>query len=227
MAYADLRQFIKTLEQAGELKTITAPVSTELEIAEITDRVSKSKDGNNKALLFTNVKDYDMPVLINTFGSMQRMCMALEVNKLDEIASRIKHLIKPKVPETFMEKLALLPTLVELGKFPPKLTHTPAPCQEVVITNPSQAMLDKLPIITCWPEDAGPFVTLGTVITRDPKTGIRNLGIYRLQKYGNALTGMHWHKHHDGAKHFEEQRRITEQAGKKSGKVSEPPNYGT
>ncbi len=230
MAFTDLREFIKTLEDAGELITITAPVSAELEIAEITDRVSKSKDGNNKALLFTNVKDYDMPLLINTFGSMKRTCMALEVNKLDDIAERIKALIKPKVPETFFEKLALLPTLVELGKFPPKLTHAEAPCQEIVITDPSQAMLNKLPILTCWPEDGGPFITLGTVITRDPKTGIRNLGIYRLQKYGNAHTGMHWHKHHDGARHFEEQRRLGEQTNireGKTGKFSEPPNYGT
>ncbi len=230
MAYTDLRQFIKALEDAGELKTITAPVSTELEIAEITDRISKSKDDKNKALLFTNVKGYDMPVLINAFGSMKRMCLALEVNKLDDIAARIKALIKPKVPETFLEKLALLPTLVELGKFPPKLTHGEAPCQEVVITDPSLAMLNKLPIITCWPEDAGPFVTLGTVITRDPNTGIRNLGIYRLQKYGNTHTGMHWHKHHDGARHFEEQRRVTEESPSsytKTGKLSEPPNYGT
>ncbi len=229
MAYADLRQFIKALEDAGELKTITAPVSTELEIAEITDRISKSKDDKNKALLFTNVQGYDMPVLINAFGSMKRICMALEVDKLDDIAARIKHLIKPKVPETFLEKLALLPTLVELGKFPPKLTHADAPCQEIVITDPSTTMLNKIPIITCWPEDAGPFVTLGTIITRDPKTGIRNLGIYRLQKYGNNLTGMHWHKHHDGARHFEEQRRQADEISResKSGKVSEPPNYGT
>src|ERR1700721_1281594 len=230
MAYTDLRQFIKALEDAGELITITIPVSAELEIAEITDRASKSKDGNNKALLFTNVKGYDMPLLINAFGSMKRICMALEVDQLDDIAARIKALIKPKVPETFFEKLALLPTLVELGKFPPKLIHTEAPCQEIVITDPSQAMLNKLPILTCWPEDGGPFITLGTIITRDPKTGIRNLGIYRLQKYGNAHTGMHWHKHHDGARHFEEQRRLDEQKdkpGAKTGKYSEPPNYGT
>lgn len=229
MAYADLRQYIEVLKNNDELITITAPVSAELEIAEITDRISKSPEGKNKALLFTNVKGYDIPVLINAFGSMKRICTALEVNNLDEIADRIRALIKPKVPETFLEKLALLPTLVELGKFPPKLSHMEAPCQEVVITDPSHAMLNKLPILTCWPEDAGPFITLGTVITRDPKTGIRNLGIYRLQKYGNALTGMHWHKHHDGARHFEEQRRLnTDNISKaKTGKVDEPPNYGT
>jgi len=221
MAFADLRDFIRALDKAGELVTIKALVSTDLEIAEITDRVSKSPEGINKALLFTNVKGYDMPVLINAFGSMKRTCLALEVEDLDEIAQRIKALIKPKVPETFLDKLALLPTLVEIGKFPPKLTHGQAPCQEVVITDPTQAMLNKIPIIKCWPEDAGPFVTLGVVITRDPATGIRNLGIYRLQQYGNAHTGMHWHKHHDGARHFEESRR----QGQFS--MSEPPNYGT
>ncbi|HEY9788351.1 MAG TPA: UbiD family decarboxylase [Candidatus Obscuribacterales bacterium] len=210
------------LDSVGELIRIDAPVSCHLEIAEITDRVSKSNDGTNKALLFTNVKGYSIPVLINLLGSMRRTTMALEVESLNDIAARIRHLIKPKVPESFLEKLALLPTLVEIGKFPPKLIHGNAPCQEVVVTNPDEPMLDKLPIITCWPGDAGPFVTLGTVITRDPKTGIRNLGVYRLQKYGNNLTGMHWHKHHDGAKHFEESRRKAEGSEQK-----EPPNYGT
>lgn len=223
MAYTDLREFIDVLDKAGELHRITAPVSCELEIAEITDRVSKSKESTNKALLFTNVKGYDMPVLINLFGSHKRMCMSLEVDNLDDIASRIRHLIKPKVPENFLDKLALLPTLYEVGKFPPKMSHLPAPCQEIVITNPDQKMLDKLPIITCWPQDAGPFITLGVVITRDPKTQIRNLGVYRLQKYDNNTTGMHWHKHHDGARHFEEQRRTT---GADEDQI-EPPNYGT
>ncbi|PWU01319.1 MAG: menaquinone biosynthesis decarboxylase [Candidatus Melainabacteria bacterium] len=223
MPFGDLRDYIDALERAGELLRITAPVSCHLEIAEITDRASKSKNGNNKALLFTSVKDYDMPVLINAFGSMKRICLALDVEHLDEIAGRIRQLIKPKVPERFIEKLAMLPTLLEVGSFPPKLTHGPAPCQEVVITDANEAMLDKLPIITCWPEDAGPFVTLGTVITRDPKSGIRNLGVYRLQKYGNNLTGMHWHKHHDGARHFEESRR----GASFNSNDREPPNYGT
>jgi 4-hydroxy-3-polyprenylbenzoate decarboxylase len=223
MSFGDLRDFIDALERAGELLRITAPVSSHLEIAEITDRVSKSNNGNNKALLFTSVKDSDMPVLINAFGSMKRICMALDVEHLDEIAGRIRQLIKPKVPERFVEKLAMLPTLLEVGSFPPKVSSGPAPCQEVVITDPSEPMLDKLPIITCWPEDAGPFVTLGTVITRDPKSGIRNLGVYRLQKYSNNLTGMHWHKHHDGAHHFEESRR----GASVHPNDYEPPNYGT
>lgn len=229
MTYRDLRDFLKTLESEGELMRIDAEVSTDLEIAEITDRVSKSKDGQNKALLFTNVKGYEMPVLINLFGSMKRMCMSLETESLDDIAARIRELIKPKVPETLVDKLSFLPTLLEVGRFPPKLTHGAAPCQEVVIKDRSQAMLDKLPIIRCWPGDPAPFVTLPVVITRDPRSGIRNLGVYRLQKYNNNTTGMHWHKHHDGARNFEEARRMVSENSNGNGKGihSEPPNYGT
>lgn len=223
MAYHDLRAFLKDLQAAGELKTISAPVSTDLEIAEITDRVSKGPDRDNKALLFTNVKGYSMPLLINAFGSMKRMCMALETERLDDVADRISELIKPKMPESLTDKLALLPKLLEVGRFPPKITHQSAPCQEVVVDNPAAAMLDLLPIIKCWPDDAGSFITLPVVITRDPKTGTRNLGVYRLQKYSNNTTGMHWHKHHDGARNFEELRRTASVATRND----EPPDYGT
>lgn len=223
MGYSDLREFIQDLERDGELVRIKAPVSADLEIAEITDRISKAGPGQNKALLFENVRGYDMPVLINAFGSMKRICKALAVDNLDEIAQRIRGFIKPKVPESFVDKLAMLPMLMEAGRFPPKLVNRPAACQEVVITDPAEPMLDKIPIIKCWPEDAAAFVTLGVVITRDPKSGHRNLGVYRLQKYDNASTGMHWHKHHDGARHFEESRRQMEQGGQ----PEEPPNYGT
>jgi 4-hydroxy-3-polyprenylbenzoate decarboxylase len=207
MAYNDLRAFIQKLRDENELVEIKAPVSCDLEIAEICDRISKASPAQNKALLFTNVKGYDMPVLINAFGSAKRICLALETDNLDSIADRIRKLVQPRVPETLMAKMAMLPTLMEVGQFPPKVTRLPAPCQEVVITDPSQAMLDKLPIIKCWPEDAGAFITLPTVITKDPKTGIRNVGVYRLQKFSNNTTGMHWHKHHDGARNFEESRR--------------------
>jgi 4-hydroxy-3-polyprenylbenzoate decarboxylase len=188
-------------------------VSAELEIAEITDRISKGSEDLNKALLFENVNGYEIPVLINAFGSYKRMRLALGVNELDDIGHRIRKLLKPKMPESLVDKIGMLPTLFELGQFPPKTdhgigwNHGSAPCQEVVITDPRQAMLDKLPIITCWPLDAGPFITLGTVITKNPTTGVRNVGVYRLQKYDNNTTGMHWHKHHDGARHFEEKRR--------------------
>lgn len=225
MPYSDLRDFIKALEHEGELKTISAPVSADLEIAEITDRISKCGDGGNKALLFTNVKGYDMPVLINAFGSTKRICMALETPSLDAIAERIATLIKPKVPESIVEKLAMLPMLMEVGRFPPKLTHQGAPCQEVVIKNPDQALLDKIPIIRCWPDDPAPFITLPAVVTKDPRTGIRNIGVYRMQKFSNVETGMHWHKHHDGARNFEEIRRLEILSSKQD--LNEPPNYGT
>lgn len=224
MGFNDLREFLQELERDGELMRISAPVTTDLEIAAITDRVSKMPEGANKALLFTNVKGYDMPVLINAFGSSKRICKALQVTNLDDIADRIRRLIKPKVPESFADKLAMLPMLVEVSKFPPKLIRGSAPCQEVVITDPSEPMLDKIPIIKCWPEDAGEFVTLGVIITKDPKNGHRNLGVYRLQKYDNNTTGMHWHKHHDGARHFEESRRQMEDL---ASQPAEPPNYGT
>ncbi|MBU6451576.1 MAG: UbiD family decarboxylase [Cyanobacteria bacterium REEB67] len=234
MGYADLRQFIDALEKAGELVRIKEAVSAKLELAEITDRVSKLKGNANKALLFENVDGKGVPVLINAFGSHKRMCMSLEVDDLDSIADRIRKFIKPQVPENFLEKLAFLPTLMELSKFPPKLVNGAAPCQEVVITDPSEPMLDKLPILTCWPEDGGPFITMGAIITKDPRTGNRNVGMYRLQKYDNNTTGMHWHKHHDGARNFEETRRqaMRENAGDTSpqsaaSQPSEPPNYGT
>lgn len=229
----DLREYLEILEENKELVKITTPVSCDLEIAEITDRVSKLQEGKNKALLFTNVKGYDIPVLINAFGSSKRICKALEVQNLDEIAARITRLIKPKVPESIMDKIAMLPTLMEVSKFPPKLIKGQAPCQEVVITDKNQPMLDKLPIIKCWPEDGGPFITLGVVITKDPHSGHRNLGVYRLQKFDNVTTGMHWHKHHDGARHFENNRRELEKrepvvaAAMASSHIDEPPNYGT
>ena len=226
MAYNDLRAFTRVLADSGELMQISAAVSCDLEIAEIADRVSKSSGASNKALLFSSVKGYEMPVLINTFGSLKRMCLALETDSLDDISERIKLLIKPKVPETLVDKLSMVPMLLELGKFPPKMTQMPAPCQEVVIKNIDKPMLDLLPILRCWPEDPAPFITLPVVITRDPRLGIRNLGVYRLQKFNNSSTGMHWHKHHDGARNFEEARRL-EIADAQGVNATEPPNYGT
>lgn len=227
MGYSDLRDFIDVLERTGELVRIKAPVSADLELAEITDRVSKMKEGN-KALLFENVRGYDMPVLINAFGSHKRMCLSLEVDNLDSIADRIRSYIKPKVPTSFMEKLAFVPMLLEVGKFPPKIGGGHAPCQEVVITDPNSPMLDKIPIIKCWPEDGGPFITMGAVITKDPENGNRNVGMYRLQKFDNITTGMHWHKHHDGARNFEQSRRMAmEKNTEATDQPVEPPNYGT
>ena len=210
MAYKDLQDFINTLKERNELLEIDFPVSSELEITEITDRSSKNIGLKNKALLFKNVEGYDIPVLTNAFGSFERMAASLGVNNVKEIAARIEELIKPEIPDSLVGKAALLPKLLEVSQFFPQGCFSAA-CQEVVITNLNQPILDKLPILKCWPEDGGAFITLPLVITKNPRTGNRNMGMYRLQKFDNTTTGMHWHKHHDGAKNFQEAKK----AGKK------------
>ena len=207
MAYRNLRDFIDRLRREGELLEINACVNSELEITEITDRASKEKDFPNKALLFNNVKGYEIPVLTNAFGSFRRMNLSLEVESLKAVQNRIENLLKPDVPDSLIGKASMIPRLFEVGNFLPQMTNS-APCQEVVITDLSQPILDKLPILKCWPEDAGKFITLPLVITKNPGTGTRNMGMYRLQKFDNTTTGMHWHKHHDGAKNFEETKKL-------------------
>lgn len=207
MAYNDLREFINILKQNNELSEINAPVSSEYEITEITDRASKNIGFENKALLFNNVEGYDMPVLTNAFGSYKRMAMSLGVENIKDIAKRINNLIKPDVPDSLIAKAAMLPRLFEINSFFPQIVND-APCQEVVITDLTQPILDKLPVLKCWPNDAGKFFTLPLVITKNPHTGTRNMGMYRLQVFDNLSTGMHWHKHHDGAKNFEESKKL-------------------
>ncbi len=194
MAYKDLREFVERLEREGELKRIKTEVDSELEITEITDRVSKAY---GPALLFENVRGYSWPVLTNAFGSKKRMAMSLGVNDLDEIARDIVSFmeIADQVPQTMMDKVKLLPKIAQVANFIPKLVRHGA-CQEVVESNPS---LDLLPVLKCWPEDAGRFITLPQVYTKDPETGKRNVGMYRMQVYDSKTTGMHWHTHHDGA----------------------------
>ncbi|MBI3591722.1 MAG: UbiD family decarboxylase [Candidatus Melainabacteria bacterium] len=201
MAYRDLRTFLKKLEELGELVRIICPVSPYLEISEITNRLSKGATEKNKALLFENVSGYQIPLLINTLGSYKRMNLALGVNSFKEIAERIEKFLDKKIPDDLLGKLSMLPKLAEAASFPPKIVSS-APCQEVVITNQEEPMLDKLPIITAWPGDAAPFITMTVVVTKDPKTGTRNVGMYRLQKINNTTTCMHWHKHHDGAQNY-------------------------
>lgn len=200
--YQDLRAFINKLDEADELKRITAQVNPYLEISEITNRISKGDLDKNKALLFENVSGYQVPVLINTFGSYERMNLAFGINSFKEIASRIEKFLDKKVPDSLLGKLSMIPKLAEVASFPPKMVSS-APCQEVVITDINEPMLDKLPIITAWPLDAAPFITMTTVITKDPN-GIRNVGMYRMQKLDNHTTYMHWHKHHDGAQNYVE-----------------------
>jgi len=211
--FTDLRGYLDLLRKENELTEVSAPVSTHLEIAEITDRISKLPGSKNKALLFTNVQgpngeQYDVPVLINALGSHNRMMLALGTETYEEIQERIRFFIKPDMPSNLWDKLAMLPKLADLNNFLPRMMKGGAPCQEVVITDPQQPMLDKLPIITCWPEDAGPFMTFSVFFSKDPMTGERNAGMYRLQKYDNCTTGMHWHKHHDGARIYENARRM-------------------
>jgi 4-hydroxy-3-polyprenylbenzoate decarboxylase len=205
MAYKNQQQFIEALEKAGELVRIKTYVNPRLEMAEITDRVSKSGNGG-KALLFENT-GYDFPVLMNAYGSEKRMCMALGVAHLDDVAREIEALFKllasPK--ESILDKLKLLPKLGQFASWMPKVKKGRGQCQEVIMTDPD---ITKLPVITCWPKDGGPFVTLPVIHTKDPVTGSRNVGMYRMQVFGPTLTGMHWHKHKVSAKHFNEYKKL-------------------
>jgi 4-hydroxy-3-polyprenylbenzoate decarboxylase len=208
LAYNDLREWIAALERAGELKRIKTEVDPVLEIAEITDRVSKSRDKNGNvggpALLFENPKGSDIPVFINQFGSERRMRMALEVDSLDEVSDRIRQFMDVKSPQGFLDKVKMLPMLAEMGKFFPKTVST-GPCKEVV--RKADFDLNRLPILKCWPQDSGRFITLPCVVTRDPKTGKRNVGMYRMQMYGGQTTGMHWQRQKVAAEHYREMLR--------------------
>jgi 4-hydroxy-3-polyprenylbenzoate decarboxylase len=205
MAWKDQQAFIDALEMAGELVRIKTYVDPHLEIAEITDRISKS-GGGGKALLFENT-GYDFPVLMNAYGSERRMCMALGVSDLDETAREIEELFKmisaPK--ESMLDKLKLLPKLGAFASWMPAVKKGRGSCQEVIMTTPD---ITKVPVITCWPKDGGPFVTLPVIHTKDPHTQSRNVGMYRMQVFGPTLTGMHWHKHKVSAKHFNEYKKL-------------------
>lgn len=205
MAWKDQQAFIEALEKANELIRIKSYVNPALEIAEITDRISKS-GGGGKALLFENT-GYDFPVLMNAYGSERRMCMALGVSDLDETAREIEELFKmisaPK--ESMLDKLKLLPKLGAFASWMPVVRKGRGACQEVVMDHPD---ITKVPVITCWPKDGGPFVTLPVIHTKDPLTQSRNVGMYRMQVFGPMLTGMHWHKHKVSAKHFSEYKKL-------------------
>ncbi|HEV8365312.1 MAG TPA: menaquinone biosynthesis decarboxylase [Gemmatimonadaceae bacterium] len=207
MALDSLQEFITALDEAGELTRVRQPVAARLELCEIADRVMKMP-GGGKALLFEHVLLDDgrrspYPVAINLFGSRRRMAMALGVERLDDVGARINELVKPNVPDGLLAKLQLLPKLLEVAKFPPRRTHRAPACQEV-IWRKADIDLAKLPIITCWPEDGGPYLTLTMVISRDPKRGIRNVGMYRVQVLGPDSVAMHWQRHKVGAAHWRE-----------------------
>jgi 4-hydroxy-3-polyprenylbenzoate decarboxylase len=208
LAYEDLRDWMAALERAGELKKIRTPVNPILEIAEIADRVSKT---GGPALLFQNIEGHPgSQVLINQFGSARRMNLALEVDSLDQVADRIRHFMDVKSPQGFLDKVKMLPMLAEMGKFFPK-TVSIGPCKEV-IKRDNFSLLD-FPVLQCWPKDAGRFVTMPCVVTRDPKTGKRNVGMYRLQVYDQRTTGMHWQRQKVGAEHYREALRAAAATG--------------
>lgn len=202
-----LREFIARLEAAGELQRITAKVDTRFEIAEITDRISKS-EGGGKALLFESTGT-EYPVLMNMMGSDRRMAMALGVDDLEDISKRIDELLKgvmsPK--DGIVDKLRMLPLLADVAKWFPRKLKGRGECQEVVWQG-DEADLSRLPILTSWGCDGGPFITLPMVCTKDPDTGIPNMGMYRMQIFDNHTTGMHWHRHKTGARHYDAYKRL-------------------
>jgi 4-hydroxy-3-polyprenylbenzoate decarboxylase len=231
MAYRDFQHFLDVLQSKGELKTISEPVSPFLEITEIADRVMKA---GGAALLFNQVQGpghrygtpdplsavmnrpsiyrprtektvrYEMPVAINTLGSKRRMSLALGSEDFEEHADRIEALLKPEIPKGPVEALKRLPQLLgELKNIPPKTGGSKPKCQEVVLMG-DEIDLDRIPILHCWPEDGGPFVTLPCVFTHDPNTGKRNVGMYRVQAFDKRTCGMHWQMHKTGMRQMED-----------------------
>jgi len=223
LPFDDLRQWIAALDRAGQLKRIQTEVDPILEVAEITDRVSKmhmrgepsavreSRLPGGPALLFHNLKGHPgSQLLINQFGSEERMKLAMGVNSYDEIAARIRMFMDVKSPQGFLDKLKMLPLLTEAGKFFPRTINT-GPCKEV-IQRDNFSLLD-FPILQCWPQDAGRFITLPCVTTRDPNSGKRNLGMYRMQVYDERTTGMHWQRQKVAAEHYREAMRRSAAGG--------------
>ncbi len=207
MALDNLREFLREIERSGELVRVAHPVNTHLEIAEIADRVMKSP-GGGPALLFEqpmlpNGQPSEYPVAINLYGSMRRMCLALGTERLDDIGGRISEMLNLKVPEGLFGKLAMLPKLAEMAKFPPRTKGGRPPCQEVVARE-GELNLDTIPFLTTWPGDGGRYITLPMVITQDPVRGIRNVGMYRIQVLGPDTLAMHWQRHKVGAAHWRE-----------------------
>ena len=206
MAYRDLRDFIHALEKKKELRRISFEVDPELEITEFADRAVKE---GGPALLFEKPKGHSAPVLINAFASARRMELALEVDSVEEVAARIVEFLEMRIPEGIMGKLKMLPKLAEMGSFFPKIVSK-GDCQEV-IRHDGFSLFD-IPVLKCWPEDGGRFITLPLVFSRNPDAGKRNCGMYRMQVYDERTTGMHWQTHKQGAEHY---RRMQKEGRKR------------
>jgi 4-hydroxy-3-polyprenylbenzoate decarboxylase len=201
--YSNLTDFLSDLERRRLLARIAEPVSPDLEIAAVTDRACKSP-GGGPGLLFDKPTGYDMPVATNVYGSTERMCLALGVKALDDLAREIDELMTPQMPEGIMDALKMLPMVGRLRDLMPK-TVKDAPCHEIVERD---GTLDALPILTCWPEDGGRYITFPIVFTKDPETGMRNIGAYRMQVFDGRTTGMHWQRHKGAAQHYRVAERM-------------------
>ena len=204
--FTDVNAFIAEIDKRGELARITDSVDPKLEMSALIDKVSKTP-GGGPGLLFERPAGHSIPVAANIYGSLSRICLALGVKHLDELAAEIEELTTPPMPRGFMDALKMMPLVSRLTDLMPK-TVKDAPCQEVIRVDGG---LDELPVLTTWPEDGGPFITLPLVITRDPETGMRNIGTYRMQVYDRRTTGMHWQRHKGGAQHH----RVAERLGKR------------
>jgi 4-hydroxy-3-polyprenylbenzoate decarboxylase len=204
--YSDLNDFIADLDKRRLLARIAEPVSPDLEIAAVTDRACKLS-GGGPALLFEKPTGYDIPVVSNLYGSNERMCLALGVKTLDDLAKEIDELMTPQMPEGIMDALKMLPMVGRLRDLMPK-TVKDAACQEIVDRS---GTLDALPILKCWPDDGGKYITFPLVFTKDPETGVRNIGTYRMQVFDGRTTAMHWQRHKGGAQHY----RVAERLGKR------------
>jgi 4-hydroxy-3-polyprenylbenzoate decarboxylase len=200
LAYRDLRAFLTRLEREGELKRINAEVDPVLEITEITNRVTKA---GGPALLFERPKGSHVPVVINLLGSERRVNLALEVDDIDQVANRVRSFLDVQTPQGFLDKVKMLPKLAELGSFFPKTVKSGA-CKEVI--RKEDFSLSSFPILKCWPQDGGRYITWPMVITKNPETGKRNVGCYRMQVFDERTTGMHWQTQKHGAEHFRSAR---------------------
>ena len=216
MGYADLREFVRRLEKEGELRRVKAEVDPVLEITEVIQRLRQiameAPSGNiapnpnalGPALLFEKPKGSRYPLLINAFGSVRRMALAFEVEDLGQVAARIRGFLDMQTPQGLLDKLKMLPKLAELGSFLPKQVKD-GPCKEVVHQRGDVNLFD-FPILKCWPQDGGRFITFPLVFTKNPDTGKRNVGMYRMQVYDERTTGMHWQTQKHGAEHFRRAR---------------------
>ncbi|MCU7197700.1 menaquinone biosynthesis decarboxylase [Turicibacter sanguinis] len=202
MAFKDIQHFMRFLEDRGELVRVKAEVDADLEITEITDRVSKNY---GKALLFENVKGSDYPVLINSMGSEERMSWALGVEKLEDVERDIADLINMQNYMKIPSLIKSVPNLMRLLAVLPWKSPIKGACQEVIEHDPD---LSTLPVLKCWPDDGGKFFTLPLVMTKDPDTGVQNTGMYRMQIFDKNTTGMHWHWHKDGREIYDKYRKL-------------------